>query len=133
MSEPIPRERFTQWLTENAKKTRRKCNPMARVTLMPVKPNIQPSDRKPTYDGCRFSPSCLDCPLPRCKDEMTAAEIREYRRGKRREKRRERIMDAFARNQSENPGMAPFWVKWLTAHEAGVSLRTVARTLARAE
>ena len=102
---------------------------MARVTLMPVKPNIQPSDRKLTHDGCRFSPSCLDCPLPRCKDEMTAAEMREYRR----RKLRERIMDAFARNRSANPSMAPFWVEWLTAREAGVSSRTVARTLARAE
>ena len=102
---------------------------MARVTLMPVQPNTQPSDRKRTYDGCRYSPSCLDCPLPRCKDEMTAAEMREYWRGK----RRERITDAFARNQSANPSMALFWVKWLTAHEAGVSLRTVARTLARAK
>ena len=101
---------------------------MARVTLMPVKPNIQPSDRKLTHDGCRFSPSCLDCPLPRCKDEMTAAEMREYRR----RKLRERIMDAFARNQSANPNMDPFWIKWLTARETGVSSRTVARTLARA-
>ena len=112
----------------------------ARVTLMPVKANIQPSDRKLTRDGCRYSPSCLDCPLPRCKDEMTAAEMREYRRQKLRETReyhrrklQERIIDAFARNQSANPNMAPFWVRWLTAHETGVSSRTVARTVARAK
>ena len=106
---------------------------MARVTLMPIKANIQPSDRKLTHDGCRYSPSCLDCPLPRCKDEMTAAEMREYQRQEARRKLRERIMDAFARNRSANPGMAPFWVEWLTAHEAGVSQRTVTRTLARTE
>ena len=42
-------------------------------------------------------------------------------------------MDAFARNQNTHPGMAEFWVEWLTARETGVSPRTVALARAREE
>lgn len=30
------------------------------------------------YDGCEFSPSCLNCPLPKCRYDMTVAERRQY-------------------------------------------------------
>ena len=94
---------------------------------MPAKGEVKTSDGKPPNDGCRFSPSCLTCPLPRCKHEMTAAEIGQYQR----RARQERIMDAFARNRIANPGMAEYWIEWLTARETGVSPRTVALARAR--
>ena len=30
--------------------------------------------------GCEFSPSCLDCPLPKCKEDMTIGEQMKLRR-----------------------------------------------------
>ena len=96
---------------------------------MPAKGEVKTPDGKPLRDGCRFSPSCLDCPLPRCKHEMTPAEVRQHHQ----RARRERIMDAFARNRTAHPCMAEFWVEWLTARETGVSPRTVALARAREE
>ncbi len=96
---------------------------------MPAKGEVKTSDGKTPRDGCRHSPSCLACPLPRCKHEMTAAEIGQYHR----RARQERIMGAFARNRNAHPGMTAFWVEWLTARETGVSPRTVALARAREE
>ncbi len=96
---------------------------------MPDKGQAKTSDGKTLRDGCRFSSSCLACPLPRCKHEMTASEIGQYQR----RAQQERIMDAFARNRRANPGTAEFWVEWMTAHEIGVSPRMVVLARAREE
>ena len=94
---------------------------------MPAKGDARTSEGKRLHGGCRFSPSCLTCPLPRCKHEMTPSEIGKYEH----RALQARIIEAFARNRNANPGMAEFWVEWLTAHEIGVSKRIVELTRAR--
>ena len=109
---------------------------------MQVKEGIRTSNGKLTNDGCRFSTSCLTCPLPRCKDEMTADEIRQHQGPAQRQRNRQvqldqlramrkGIMDAFERNRSANPDMDEFWVEWLAARETGVNRRMVEITRAR--
>ena len=96
---------------------------------MAAKGRAKTPDGKTPRDGCRFSPSCMACPLPRCKHEMTPSELGKYQN----RAERERIMDAFARNRSAHPGMAEYWIEWLTARETSVSPRTVALARAREE
>ena len=96
---------------------------------MAAKGQAKPPDGTTLRDGCRFSPSCMACPLPRCKHEMTASEIGKYQR----RAQQERIIDAFARNRSAHPGTAEFWIEWMAARETGVTPRMVALARARVE
>ena len=41
------------------------------------RPRDVPSD---VDTGCEYSPSCLDCPLPKCKEDMTLGEQMKLRR-----------------------------------------------------
>ncbi len=68
-------------------------------------------------DGCELSPSCLNCPLPRCKYDDPGWLQRE-----RRSKRDRAVLDARRRRDLTVPQLA---------ERFGVSERTVFRILSR--
>ena len=73
----------------------------------------------PKEDGCRYSPSCLTCPLPQCKHDMGQGGLARYLKGKAKQER-----------------VATIYREDLTAEEAaerfGITVRTVYRMLVRA-
>jgi DNA-directed RNA polymerase specialized sigma24 family protein len=69
-------------------------------------------------EGCEFAPACLDCPLPRCIEEIPRG-----RQQWRKRLRNQEMLSLFAR------GMKTAQL----AREFGVSQRTVQRVLKRAK
>ena len=77
--------------------------------------------------GCRWSPSCLDCPLPKCVHDMTKSEgqrLWAWARGR-------PVVEAYERHRAANPGLGPMAAVRLAAEDLGVNPRTVHRALAR--
>ena len=71
-------------------------------------------------DGCQFSASCLQCPLPVCKHEMSREELKKHLRAR---------QDAETVRNMKERRLSPKE----TANEFGISVRTVYRILERAQ
>ena len=77
--------------------------------------------------GCRYSPTCQTCPLPKCKHDMANGELARWLRLE----RHALIMRVFCRNADAQPGLPLYWLEILTSREVGVSQRTVAKDESR--
>ena len=78
--------------------------------------------------GCQLSPSCQECPLPRCKYEMTRAERSSLKGWVQRAK----AVEVYRRLRDTDPGPSNRVIARLAAAEVGVTDRTIYRALARA-
>ena len=83
----------------------------------------------PIYEdnGCRYSPSCLDCSLPKCYEDMDAEERRRLR---------QRVRDmktwaAWERLRADRPGMGKDAALDAVGMGAGVTGRSVRRAFER--
>lgn len=85
--------------------------------LKVVRSDAFPEGNEYRDEGCDLSPSCLSCPLPRCRYEMSRSALNTLRNGQ----RDERIRTLYAAGGTT--------VREL-AHRFGMSVRQVHRVLA---
>ena len=79
-----------------------------------------------TDQGCYLASSCLNCHLPKCKEDMTKDELTEWRRSQ----RADHIRAIYDTQRANHPNYQQNMLTWLTAKKAQVSRRTVQRALA---
>lgn len=75
--------------------------------------------------GCEHSPRCQTCPPPKCKYDMTKAEVTRLTF----DLQRARAVDSYRRLRGINPELPKTKVIALAAAETGITDRTVYRAL----
>ena len=81
-----------------------------------------------TDQGCNMAPSCLNCHLPKCKEDMTRAEFTDWKR----HQKTNHISTIYKTLKDNHPDYRQNMLASLTAKTAQVSIRTVWRYLAAA-
>ncbi len=75
--------------------------------------------------GCKYSPTCQTCPLPKCKYDMNDSERARLKHLARRAK----LVQTYQRIKDTSPGPVNGEIAALAAAEAGVTVRTIYRAL----